>query len=616
MAGAIIAWALLSRPSEDGLILLAVPILCAMGAVAARYLLRGRTNKRLMQLDKAMRQAATGRVFSLPIEGDDAIASIARSLDGFIRAHDEAQKALQASERRLRDVADAASEWIWETDEENRFTYISEPPTRDSDIDTRQLIGKRRLEVAEFDIEDAEIWHHHEDDLRARRPFRDFRFCIRGNRGDRHYLRSSGKPIFAEDGEFLGYRGISMEITPEVEAAKRTSESRRLMMEALREARDAAERANHSKTRFLAAASHDLRQPLQALGLFVATLSQRALSDDLRPIVAKIEGSLEALEHLLDTLLDISRLDAGVVEAHSVSFPLQDLFDRLALEFEPLAEAKGLTARFVRTSATLRSDPALLERILRNLLSNAIRYTSRGGIVVGARRRGDILHIQVADTGRGIPANQQREIFREFHQLPNGGPDRRQGLGLGLAIVDRLATLLGHHISVKSEPGRGSVFCVEAPLAVPSSQRVPQPALPNDPLAGRLIVVVDDDSIVRDGLHTLLEIWGCRVLMAEGPEDAIDAVEKLDRIPDAIIADYRLKGRITGADVVDHLRALCDADIPAVLVTGDTSPNRLRQAANYNLKLLHKPVRPDRLRAALLDAMDEDAKETETIGSS
>ncbi|MDR3441212.1 HAMP domain-containing sensor histidine kinase [Telmatospirillum sp.] len=235
--------------------------------------------------------------------------------------------------------------------------------------------------------------------------------------------------------------------------------------------RDAALKADHSKTHFLAAASHDLRQPLQALGLFVATLAQQPLPDELRHIVGKIEGSLEALEHLLDALLDISRLDAGAIEAHSMPFPLQNLFNRMAFEFAPLAERKDIRLRMVDTTAVVRSDPALLERILRNLLSNAIRYTRRGGVLIGCRRRGNELRIEVWDSGRGIAIADQREIFREFHRLSDDSNDGRQGLGLGLAIVERLTNLLGLQIDLRSVVGRGSMFAIVLPATEPMLAR-------------------------------------------------------------------------------------------------------------------------------------------------
>ncbi len=240
---------------------------------------------------------------------------------------------------------------------------------------------------------------------------------------------------------------------------------RRLLIitDAMRAERDAALQANQSKTRFLAAASHDLRQPLQALGLFVAALAQRA-PDELKGIVGKIEASLEAFEHLLEGLLDISRLDAGAVEAHSVAFPLQKLFARMALEFDPLAERKHLSLRFVATRAVLHSDPDLLDRVLRNLLANAVHYTEKGGIVVGVRHRGPALRIEVWDSGTGIAPGDQQAIFREFHQLAARSGAPGHGLGLGLAIVERLVDLLGGAVELHSIPGRGSVFAVVLPM--------------------------------------------------------------------------------------------------------------------------------------------------------
>jgi signal transduction histidine kinase len=261
----------------------------------------------------------------------------------------------------------------------------------------------------------------------------------------------------------------------EMEAERRAEDARQTAMETLLRAREAAEQADHNKTRFLAAAGHDLRQPLQALGLFVTALAHRPLPDDLRAIVDKIESSLEALEHLLDTLLDISRLDAGVIEAHVTTFAVQALFDRMAFEFVPLAEKKGLSLRVVATRAITRSDPALLERILRNLLSNAIRYTRQGGVVAGCRRRGGDLRIEVWDSGSGIAPANQREIFLEFRRFHEGEGEDRHGLGLGLAIVERLAALLDLRIELESTVGRGSVFAVVLPNA--SVPAVSHPAL-------------------------------------------------------------------------------------------------------------------------------------------
>lgn len=270
-----------------------------------------------------------------------------------------------------------------------------------------------------------------------------------------HEARSDIAPSAMRSTPCLGFLGWK--------AALEQAEHRLIALtDAMRAERDAALQANQSKTRFLAVASHDLRQPLQALGLFVAALAQRA-PVELENVVGKIETSLEAFEHLLDGLLDISRLDAGAIEAHSTRFPLQALFERMAMEFEPLAERKGLKLNFVATSAVLQSDPDLLDRILRNLLSNAVRYTGRGGILVGVRRRPGGTRIEVWDTGIGIAPADQRDVFREFHQLETRHSELRDGLGLGLAIVDRLVSLIGGSVELRSEPGKGSVFAVILP---------------------------------------------------------------------------------------------------------------------------------------------------------
>ncbi|HIJ62107.1 MAG TPA: HAMP domain-containing histidine kinase [Rhodospirillaceae bacterium] len=227
--------------------------------------------------------------------------------------------------------------------------------------------------------------------------------------------------------------------------------------------RDAAIAANEAKTRLLATASHDLRQPLQALGLFVAALEKKRLPRDAREILRRIDSCVESIDHLLRNLLDIARLDAGGIEVQPVSFPVRQLFDRLAIEFEALAAAKGLSIRFIPTAARVYSDPVLLERMLRNLLANAIRFTERGGVVVGARRRGNKIRIEVWDSGRGIDEAQKSEIFREFHQLA----ESEAGQGLGLAIVDRLARLLGSRIDLQSRPGKGSMFAIVVKSGAP-----------------------------------------------------------------------------------------------------------------------------------------------------
>lgn len=362
--------------------------------------------------------------------------------------------------------------------------------------------------------------------------------------------------------------------------------------------------ANQAKSRFLAAASHDLRQPMHALGLFIAQLQDTARSPRTLELVEQAQASVSALERLLDAILDISKLDAGVLTCQFTEFAVQDLLQRLSASFGPEFARKGLRLRTVPTALVVRSDPVLLERILLNLISNALRYTERGGVLLGCRRTGGKVRIEVWDTGIGIPKEKHREIFQEFVQLGNPERDRSKGLGLGLAIVERLAQLLGHRLELRSEPGHGSVFALTmergaAPRVVEAIQTL-EPT--TDQLHGALVVLVDDDMLVRTAMAGLLRGWGCHVIAAGGSEDALRQLAHSERLPDAIICDYRLPGEENGIALIARLREATAFDIPAVLVTGDTAPERLQEAQASGFPILHKPVRPAKLRT-LLDSL-------------
>jgi two-component system, sensor histidine kinase len=364
-----------------------------------------------------------------------------------------------------------------------------------------------------------------------------------------------------------------------------------------------AEAANVAKSKFLAAASHDLRQPLHALILFVSALNEHIRYPEVRRIVDHIHRSVHALEQLFNALLDISRLDAGTIRPEPRDFPLRELMVRLRNDYEHEATSKGLSFRCTDSPFFVRSEPQWLERILRNYLSNAIRYTERGAVTVSAVLSGPSVRIEVADTGKGIPHSAQQEIFREFYQLDNPERDRNKGLGLGLAIVDRLARLLDHPIDVQSEPGRGSVFSVTVPLgsetAAGTSRYV---AAGGTDLAAMTVLVIDDEASVREGMEALLSQWNCEVLLASNESDAVARVRDRGETPDAIIADYRLADGRTGIQAIGALERECGRPVPAVIVTGDIAPDRLREVAASGLPLLHKPVAPARLRAFLQQA--------------
>ncbi len=359
--------------------------------------------------------------------------------------------------------------------------------------------------------------------------------------------------------------------------------------------------ANQAKSRFLAAASHDLRQPMHALGLFVAQLRQMVGSPKARRVVEQAAASARAMEQLLDALLDISKLDAGVLTPHVEDFALESLLTRMQATFEPAAAARGLRLRAIPSHLVARSDPVLLERIVMNLVSNAVRNTDHGGVVIGCRRRGTKVRIEVWDSGRGIPEDKLAEIFQEFVQLANPERDRNKGLGLGLAIVERLALLLGHRIDLRSKPGKGSVFAVELPAGEANRVNALPRALhgTNRQLRGAFVVVVDDEGLVRDGMCGLLTDWGCHVIAAASGDEAIGELQARSRIPDLIISDYRLRDGETGLDVIRRLQGPPGKPVPALLISGDTAPERLREATASGHHLLHKPVQPAKLRAML-----------------
>jgi signal transduction histidine kinase/CheY-like chemotaxis protein len=370
----------------------------------------------------------------------------------------------------------------------------------------------------------------------------------------------------------------------------------------LRVQKEAAEQANIAKSKFLAAASHDLRQPLHALGLFSTALNERIRYPEVRSIVGNINRCVAALGSLFEALLDISRLDAGVVELKRVHFALCIVLERLAVEYEPQARAQGLTFEIAGGEQVLYSDPALVERILRNLIVNAIRYTPQGSVRVDARKVGGQVEITVHDTGSGIPPDKREVIFHEFVQLANPERDRTKGLGLGLAIVRRLAMLLDGTVTVASEVGGGSLFRVQLPSGDPSAVATEvedAPVLPTQPFADWLIVVIDDEQTIREAMQVILEGWGCVTVAAEDAAGAVSALRTTGKNPDAIVADYRLREGATGAQAIDQIQAEFGTAIPAFIITGDTAPERLQEARASGYLLLHKPVQPGKLRAVL-----------------
>ena len=402
----------------------------------------------------------------------------------------------------------------------------------------------------------------------------------------------------------IGIGGLGVRANRAFERSLRLQVRTEELADDLERQRDIAESANLAKSKFLAAASHDLRQPVHALGLLVGALRGFAMPSAAQPLVDQIEASINALDGLFSALLNISRLDAGVVTAERRPFAIRSALDGVCREYAHEAGAKGVQLEWIDCAAIVDSDPVLVERILRNLVSNAVRYTERGRILVGCRRREHAIAVQVWDTGVGIPTDEQARVFEEYYQVGNPERDQTKGLGLGLAIVRRLAELLGCELELRSEPGRGSCFEFTLPLAKDEpidAEPEPSPENRRGALARGLIVVVDDERAIRQATASLLTGWGFHVVAAASGDEAVARLSAASAPPDLIICDYRLRGEENGLGAIERLRSEFNQSIPAMLITGDTAPDRLAEAQASGLLLLHKPVSNSKLRAAIVN---------------
>ena len=444
---------------------------------------------------------------------------------------------------------------------------------------------------------------------------------------DRLHRYLSGEAIrerFAERGLVIEIRANHMpdgglvttatDVTPSVEAAEaleranenlerrvkeRTEELTRLN-DALGRAKGEAEEANVSKTRFLAAASHDLLQPLNAARLYVTSLVERQGSGDDAQLVSNVDASLEAVEEILGALLDISRLDSGALRPEISTFRLDELMRQLEVEFAPMAREKGLQLGFVVSTRSVRSDRRLLRRLLQNLISNAIKYTPQGRVLIGCRLGGGKLRFDVYDTGLGIPKSKQRAIFQEFHRLDQGAKVAR-GLGLGLSIVERIARVLDHSVGLESKSGRGSHFSVTVPLApalpLDTKKQKPQRMEVNQ-LADLVVLCIDNEPKILDGMATLLGGWGCHVLKAADLKAALATVSDARTPPTGVLVDYHLDSG-NGIEAIAALRWRFGAELPAILITADRSPAVREEARARDIQVLPKPLKPAALRALM-----------------
>jgi len=406
------------------------------------------------------------------------------------------------------------------------------------------------------------------------------------------------------DGDLVRVLGTARDIT-EAKQAER----------ALLDAKEKAETADGAKSRFLAAASHDLRQPLQALGLFVSALEQ-LIENDQGPnspkklgLIGKIGSSLESLSDLLNALLDISRLDAGTLVPDFRSFPANNVLDWVRETYGPKAQDATLELAVVPTSARIVSDPQLLRQVLGNLVANAIRYTNNGKVLVGCRHQEGQIVFEVYDTGIGIPKDQYKSIFKEFHQLGNPERRREKGLGLGLSIVDRIARLMNHRVALRSIEGHGSRFSIAVPLDDGKVDAEDIEAAPEDLVVAErkpmqaTVLVIEDEPVVLDGMCTILSQWGLTPLAAESEVQALEQCRQAERRPDIILADYRLQENKTGAEAIRAVTDELGVDIPGVIITGDTGADRIQEAAASGFTLLHKPLQPAKLKEVLMELL-------------
>jgi PAS domain S-box-containing protein len=572
------------------------------------------------------RHTSDGRVVEIrgnPMPGGGFVTSFSDVTERL-----RAEQALRESERNIRFYTDNVPALLAYIDSSLRFRFTNRA--------YENLLGMKRDDLIGRHLN--EVFDQHE--MLRRSPYlegalagerQDFELEIVDARDRRRYVLATYIPQFNRRGEVLGFFSLLQDITERRQAELRLKEAkedlerrvaartheltelnrelsqeiriRAKVEEALRDAKREADQANQSKTRFLAAASHDLLQPLNAARLFSSALSQQQhLTPEQEHLIERLEGSIGSAEELLSALLDISRLDAGAMATDVREFPIADLLEPLHAEFSALARDRALRLDMVRSSATVVSDPKLLRRVLQNFISNALRYTETGRVVLGCRRREGHLSVQVWDTGPGIPSDQTESIFREFHRLEASRRSRERGLGLGLAIVDRIARMLDHSISVKSNPGRGTMFSIGVPLASVQtgsvSRRPMKSARAGRDLANMPVLCVDNEPDILMGMRSLLSPWGCDIRTAANESDAIDLIDD-EWFPSVILADYHLDDAQNGIDLLNRLSARFARAFTGILITADqTEPVRNEAHAN-GYRILQKPLKPAALRALL-----------------
>ncbi|TDX28120.1 PAS domain S-box-containing protein [Modicisalibacter xianhensis] len=540
------------------------------------------------------------------------------------------EEALIRSENNIRIYTDNVPALIAYFDKDCRYLFTNRAYEQVFNIDRNEVIGERVESVMSPSIaRDRAPWMR----LALSGERVSFEISLNDGDGGTRYMLVTYTPHFGDGGTILGFFALYQDITErrlaeialketnenleervrertqalsEANAALRQENRVRAEAEqALRQAKQVAEDANTSKTRFLAAASHDLLQPLNAARLFTSALSQQVDAEDLKRTIGHIDNSLQAAEELLGTLLDISKLDAGALTPRRSHFALGDIFRPLRAEFEVMAEERGLDLTVVGTKAWVDSDTQMLRRIIQNFLSNALRYTQHGRVLLGCRRRGERLSIEVWDTGPGIPESKLTEIFQEFRRLDQASrhKESEKGLGLGLSIADRMSRVLDHPIKVRSWEGVGTVFSVSVPVVAArasdkTTEDVPARRAGNK-LAGSRVICIDNETLILEGMKAMLTGWGCEVFTATSIGGAKSILRHLDTDPDAILADYHLDNEVTGLMALEALAERCHGPVPGIVITADRTDEVAEEIKRAGYQLLLKPVRPAALRALL-----------------
>ena len=520
-----------------------------------------------------------GLVSALPVRFGNRNTSIVVFAD--VTEQMEIAERLRNTEKEFQTILNNMPDVFYRTDAQGFITMISPACIEAIGYTPEELIGTKMVDLY---VEPEQRGKILEQLVAAKGKSTQVEAFMKRKDGKIVWISTKAFLRMDENGTPTGVEGIARDLTDKKD-----------LENSLRSALDEAGKANKAKTKFLAAASHDLRQPLQTLMLYAGVLERRIGNGANKNIVAEIESGLATMSELLNALLDISKLEAGAVEPNRQPFLVSNVLDRMRARFAPVAANEGLRLKIISSSAVVESDPVLLENILGNLVGNAVRYTSEGKILIGCRRRSSYLDICVIDTGIGISDQDKERIFDDFYQVGNPGSDRKQGLGLGLPIVLRTAKLLGHDLTWHSEEGRGTSFLVSLPLG---KEQVGEETTVESKIASPAsskILLIDDDKEVLSALSAFLRTMGNETLMAPSEQEALRVIDDGDQTPDIIIADYRLADGKNGADAVNAVRERLGKSVPAIIITGDTAPERIKQIKASGLSMAHKPINHENL---------------------